>query len=71
METLEIVGVPENIKLLRSMKTWQSQMKANYELIDEEAIRRGTLQDDSLSPELFVTTTFHLTCIHVIAGYFS
>ena len=68
---LEMVGVPENIKLLLSMKTWQSQMRANYELIGEVAIRRGTLQDDSLSPELFVNATFRLTHIHVIAGYFS
>lgn len=45
-------------------------MRANYELIGEVEYRKETLQNDSLSPELFVTTTFRLTCIHEIAGYF-
>lgn len=45
-------------------------MRANYELIGEVEIRKENLQNDSLSPELFVTTAFRLTCIHVIAGYF-
>lgn len=43
----------------------------NYEPVSEVAIRRGTPQGDSLSPELFVIATFRLTCIHAIAGYFS
>lgn len=51
--------------------TWQTQWRANYEPVSEVAIRRGTPQCDSLSPELFVIATFRLTCIHAIAGYFS
>ena len=51
--------------------TCQTRLQANYEPVSEVAIRRGTPQGDSLSPELFVIATFRLTCIHAIAGYFS
>ena len=63
--------VKERKKTTTTTTTWQTRLRANYEPVSEVAIRRGTPQGDSLSPELFVIATFRLTCIHAIAGYFS
>ena len=65
METLEMVGAAENIKLIlkESMKMWKTQLTANNEPTGEVAIKRGIFQGDSLSPLLFVIAMFPLTCL--------
>ena len=52
METLEVIGVAENVKLrlTERMKIWKTQLGANNEPIGEVEINREIFQGDSLSP---------------------
>ena len=65
LETLDLVGDADNIKRLmrESMESWNTQLTACGKDLGEVSIRRGTFQEDSLSPLLFVIAMLPLSSV--------
>ena len=63
LECLRIYGIADNVIafLEKSMKTWQTLLMLNQEMIGHLLIKCGIFQGDSLSPLLFILCLIPLT----------